>query len=56
MANWSDPRATAAPYSDVRAEAYDAGLRAYMLSVYNYMAVGRAADRHHRDGRRQYAA
>jgi uncharacterized protein len=40
MANWSDPRTTAAPYSDVRAEAYDAGLRAYMLSVYNYMLSG----------------
>lgn len=47
MANWSDPRsgtqtriagfggATAA-----RGEAYDAGLRRYMLSVYNYMASG----------------
>ena len=47
MANWSDPRsdspagmagfggATAA-----RGAAYDAGLRKYMLSVYNYMASG----------------
>ena len=41
MANWSDPRSTAAGYSaraDVRGAAYDAGLRSYMLSVYNYMA------------------
>ncbi len=44
MANWSDPRlgtaygaATAAGTRDV---AYDAGLRSYMLSVYNYMASG----------------
>lgn len=43
MANWSDPRATAAPYATgarARSEAYDAGLRSYMLSVYNYMASG----------------
>ncbi len=43
MANWSDPRATAAPYATgagARAAAYDAGLRSYMLSVYNYMASG----------------
>ena len=45
MANWSDPRtgaagfATAAP-SATRGAAYDAGLRSYMLSVYNYMASG----------------
>ena len=43
MANWSDPRigaaspATTAGRSDV---AFDAGLRAHMLSVYNYMASG----------------
>jgi FtsH-binding integral membrane protein len=44
MANWSDPRvggsaqATAtAGTSDV---SFDAGLRSYMLSVYNYMACG----------------
>ena len=44
MANWSDPRlgggaspATTAGRSDV---AVDAGLRAHMLSVYNYMASG----------------
>ncbi|MDB5684105.1 MAG: inhibitor (BI)/YccA family protein [Sphingomonas bacterium] len=43
MANWSDPRATAAsrPASvDAREAAFDAGLRSYMLSVYNYMASG----------------
>ena len=42
MANWSDPRTTAAPRATTigRAEeaAFDAGLRSYMLSVYNYMA------------------
>ena len=41
MANWSDPRMTAgaaAPQVGARDAAYDAGLRAYMLSVYNYMA------------------
>ncbi|WP_070157675.1 Bax inhibitor-1/YccA family protein [Sphingobium phenoxybenzoativorans] len=44
MANWSDPRTTpsglggaAAGAQDV---AFDAGLRSYMLSVYNYMASG----------------
>ena len=43
MANWSDPRTTvsaaAAPVG-TRTEAVDAGLRGYMLSVYNYMASG----------------
>ncbi|MDT8758898.1 Bax inhibitor-1/YccA family protein [Sphingomonas psychrotolerans] len=41
MANWSDPR-TGAAYAaaGARAEAQDAGLRAYMLSVYNYMLSG----------------
>jgi len=41
MANWSDPRAGAG-YAGVepRADARDAGLRAYMLSVYNYMLSG----------------
>jgi FtsH-binding integral membrane protein len=41
MANWSDPR-TGAAYAaaGARAEAHDAGLRAYMLSVYNYMLSG----------------
>jgi FtsH-binding integral membrane protein len=43
MANWSDPRTVgSAPAVDVgsRSAAYDAGLRSYMLSVYNYMASG----------------
>ncbi len=42
MANWSDPRTGAAPYATTatRAEAHDAGLRSYMLSVYNYMLSG----------------
>jgi uncharacterized protein len=42
MANWTDPRATVAAPSAVgsRAADYDAGLRSYMLSVYNYMASG----------------
>jgi FtsH-binding integral membrane protein len=41
MANWSDPR-TDAPYvtGGARADVRDAGLRSYMLSVYNYMASG----------------
>ncbi len=44
MANWSDPRMTAGA-ADVaavgaREAAFDAGLRSYMLSVYNYMASG----------------
>jgi FtsH-binding integral membrane protein len=41
MANWSDPRPGLAPVGAVagaRGATYDAGLRAYMLSVYNYMA------------------
>ena len=42
MANWSDPRTGASPYvtAGARAEERDAGLKAYMLSVYNYMASG----------------
>ncbi len=44
MANWSDPQTTAARYATAagtRADAaYDAGLRSYMLSIYNYMASG----------------
>jgi uncharacterized protein len=43
MANWSDPRTGAAafaPRAGARGAAYDAGLRSYMLSVYNYMASG----------------
>ena len=40
MANWSDPRSGVAPFGaavDTRGAVYDEGLRAYMLSVYNYM-------------------
>lgn len=45
MANGFDPRATARPQPGVagvgrESVAYDAGLRSYMLSVYNYMASG----------------
>lgn len=44
MANWSDPRPSAAPFGTTAntsgSAAYDAGLRSYMLSVYNYMASG----------------
>lgn len=43
MANWSDPRTTATgfgPTAATRAAEFDAGLRSYMLSVYNYMASG----------------
>lgn len=43
MANWSDPRTTAAQFpsrAGTRDAAFDAGLRSYMLSVYNYMASG----------------
>ena len=43
MANWSDPRATAAnpaTRAGVAEAAFDAGLRSYMLSIYNYMASG----------------
>ncbi|SFR98799.1 Bax inhibitor-1/YccA family protein [Sphingomonas jatrophae] len=41
MANWSDPRASAVPRTaGAAAAARDAGLRSYMLSVYNYMASG----------------
>jgi len=40
MANWSDPRIGASqPTTTIgRDVSYDAGLRAHMLSVYNYMA------------------
>ena len=41
MANWSDPRMDATAFSGrvgLRGAEYDAGLRSYMLSVYNYMA------------------
>jgi uncharacterized protein len=44
MANWSDPRTTAVPRATTVGRAgeaaFDAGLRSYMLSVYNYMASG----------------
>ncbi len=40
MADWSDPRTGAYVTAGAGAEARDAGLRSYMLSVYNYMASG----------------
>ncbi len=44
MANWSDPQAGGVGFGgaavDTRSATYDAGLRSYMLSVYNYMASG----------------
>ena len=44
MANWSDPRTGGVGFGGVAAQsrgaAYDAGLRSYMLSVYNYMSSG----------------
>ncbi|QIG79303.1 Bax inhibitor-1/YccA family protein [Stakelama tenebrarum] len=43
MANWSDPRSTGAPYAAgtaTEAGAVDAGLRSYMLTVYNFMMSG----------------
>jgi FtsH-binding integral membrane protein len=44
MAYGFDPRATASPQTagtaGLEGVAYDAGLRSYMLSVYNYMASG----------------
>lgn len=49
MANWSDPRNTVSQGPDLsgvggtygqRDVAFDAGLRAYMLKIYNYMASG----------------
>jgi hypothetical protein len=44
MANWSDPRPAAGAFRasvpGTRGATYDAGLRKYMLSVYNYMASG----------------
>jgi hypothetical protein len=43
MANGFDPRATASPRPTTvgrESVAFDAGLRSYMLSVYNYMASG----------------
>jgi uncharacterized protein len=44
MANWSDPRTNVSGFGGTAASAtaagVDAGLRSYMLSVYNYMASG----------------
>ncbi len=44
MANWSDPQSKATPFGrpsiGVTSDAYDAGLRSFMLSVYNYMTSG----------------
>jgi len=43
MANWSDPRTGGVNFggtATVTQASYDAGLRSYMLSVYNYMASG----------------
>src|SRR5436853_3063083 len=43
MANWQDPQTTGvntAATASVPRAARDAGLRSYMLSVYNYMASG----------------
>ncbi|MCA1748655.1 MAG: Bax inhibitor-1 family protein [Parasphingopyxis sp.] len=46
MANWSDrnvgvnPQSSEAARAGAREVAYDAGLRSYMLRVYNYMASG----------------
>ncbi|MEM1133636.1 MAG: Bax inhibitor-1/YccA family protein [Pseudomonadota bacterium] len=46
MADRFDPRMTGSQQpgqtyaGDVRSEAFDAGLRSYMLSIYNYMASG----------------
>jgi FtsH-binding integral membrane protein len=42
MANWQDPRTTGVTAATVGVPraARDAGLRSYMLSVYNYMASG----------------
>ena len=42
MANWNDPNVAASGFGAVRTAdgAVDAGLRSYMLSVYNYMGSG----------------
>src|SRR3546814_6294412 len=42
MANWKDPNVAASGFGTVGTAdaAVDAGLRSYMLSVYNYMASG----------------
>jgi uncharacterized protein len=44
MANWPDPRTSSAGFDGTAVGAgdvaFDAGLRSYMLSIYNYMASG----------------
>ena len=43
MANWNDPNMAASGFpgsASAMDQAVDAGLRSYMLSVYNYMASG----------------
>lgn len=44
MANWPDPRSPATGFGGAPTQAseaaFDAGLRSYMLSIYNYMASG----------------
>jgi uncharacterized protein len=44
MANWSDPQFSSPTFggaaTNADSAAFDAGLRSYMLSVYNYMASG----------------
>ncbi|ALH82369.1 Bax inhibitor-1/YccA family protein [Sphingopyxis sp. J-6] len=43
MANWNDPNVAASGFgagANAMDQAVDAGLRSYMLSVYNYMASG----------------
>ena len=44
MANWPDPRVASMQTQRAQAQmtevAYDAGLRSYMLSIYNYMTSG----------------
>ncbi|HKX90070.1 MAG TPA: BAX inhibitor (BI)-1/YccA family protein, partial [Sphingopyxis sp.] len=43
MANWNDPKMAASGFgagANAMDQAVDAGLRSYMLSVYNYMASG----------------
>ena len=43
MANWNDPNVAASGFgagANAMDQAVDAGLRSYMLSVYNYMGSG----------------
>ena len=43
MANWNDPNMAASGFgagANAMDQAVDAGLRSYMLSVYNYMGSG----------------